>query len=159
MQDGGKVVYTGEESDGLFPGALGHVLARATSYAHVQWLEGKSRGKVSMVHADDLAPAKHYASTVAASLEDSLEVASLVSLASAQEAYDAMGEQGLISHLASGGHLASYSSLVEDALQQIVSGLQQDPVLRQLTAQMDPEEADEVYRTAAMTLISDSGEF
>jgi len=159
MQNGGKVVYTGDATDGLIPGVHGHVLAGAKSYAHVQWLEGEQRGTVSMVHTDDLAPAAHYANTVAASLEDSLEVPSLISLASAQEAYDSMGGEGLVSHLSVGGHLASYASLVEDALQQIVAGLQQDPVLRQLTAQMDPEEADEVYRTAAVSLISESGDF
>jgi hypothetical protein len=157
--NGDKVVYTGSEIDGLTPGVHGHVLSATAAYAHVQWLEGSRAGQVGLHSVDDLGEASSYSRTVAASLDDCLEVGSLVSLASAQEAYEETGSDGLVEHLASGGHLSAYASVAEDVLQQVTGLLQQDPVLHQLTAQMDPDEADEVLRRAAMTLLSDSGDF
>lgn len=160
MYNGEVMLYAGLETpEGLRPGVQGRVLSCTASYGHVQWLEGPCEGQVSTHLTEDLIPTRGGDGYITASLDDSLEVASLISLASAQEAYDAMGGQGLVSHLAVGGHLSSYSSLAEEALQLLVAGLQLDPVLRQLTASMDPEEAEEVYRTAAFTLISDSGDF
>jgi hypothetical protein len=157
--NGDEVVYTGVRERDLTSGVHGRVLSATAAYAHVQWLEGSRAGDVGLYGNDELAPAVSYHRTVAASLDDCLEVGSLVSLASAQEAYEESGSDGLVSHLASGGHLSSYSSVAEDLLQQVTAVLQQDPVLHQLTAQMDPDEADEVLRRAAMTLLSDSGDF
>lgn len=161
MYDGEMVTFIGLETQDspLRAGDRGRMLTCEASYGHVQWLEGGCQGQISPHDYDDLHPTGGRDQVVQASLNDSLEVGSLVSLASAQEAYDSMGDQGLVSHLASDGHFASYSSLAEDALQHVVAGLQQDSVLRQLTAQMDPEEADEVFRTAAKSLISDMGDF
>lgn len=160
MYDGEMVEFIGPEQRDLplRTGDRGRMLTCEASYGHVQWLEGGCAGQVLPHDYDDLNPTGGRDQVVQASLNDSLEVASLISLASAQDAYDAMGDQGLVSHLASGGHLASYSSLAEEALLQIVAGLRLDPVLRQLTSTMDPDEADEVYRTAAMSLISDMGD-
>lgn len=159
MRNGGEVVYTGTESEGLLPGVRGRVLVCTAAYAHVQWLEGARKGEVGLHRAEDLGSAGGPANAITASLDDSLEVGSLISLASAQEAYEETGGSGLVSHLASGGYLSSYSSVAEEVLQQLTSRLQQDPVLVQLTASMDPEEADEVYRLTARTLLSDSGDF
>ena len=159
MRNGGNVVYVGEEAEGLSYGVHGHVLSCTAAYAHVQWLEGARQGQVGLYMADDLEDASDYRSAVIASLDDSLEVGSLISLASAQEVYEENGGDGLVSHLASGGYLSSYSSVAEEVLQQLTSRLQQDPVLHQLTASMDPEEADEVYRLAARALLMDSGDF
>lgn len=159
MRDGEKVVYVGEGQDSLTYGAHGRVLSCTAAYAHVQWLDGPVQGKVGLYMAEDLKGTDEYQNAVTASLDDSLEVGSLISLASAQEAYEETGGDGLVTHLASNGYLASYASVAEDALQLITASLQQDPVLVQLTASMDPEEADEVYRLAARTLLSDSGDF
>lgn len=156
MRDGDKVVYVGEDAD-LF-GVQGRVLSCTAAYAHVRWLDGAQQGQIGLYMADALQGVADH-STVVASLDDSLEVGSLISLASAQEAYEETGGDGLVSHLASGGYLASYSSVAEEALQLITASLQQDAVLRQLTSAMDPEEADEVYRLAARTLLTDSGDF
>lgn len=159
MHNGGKVVYVGDADDGPGYGVHGHVLSCTAAYGHVQWLEGPQQGQVGLYMVDDLEDAPMPRSAVTASLDDSLEVGSLVSLASAQEAYEETGGHGLVSHLASAGHLAAYSSVAEEALQLITARLQQDPVLHQLTSSMDPEEADEVFRTAAHLLLSDSGDF
>jgi hypothetical protein len=161
MHDGGKVVYAGQEHQGLTPGTAGRVLSCTALYGHVQWLEGPHKGKVGLYPSEDLAtvgrlPSADPSRSVSASLNDSLEVGSLVSVASAREAYDSMGGDGLISHLAD--YLTVYSSLAEDALQQIISGLAQDPVIKQVIAQMDPEEAEDVLRRSAALLLT-SGDF
>jgi hypothetical protein len=160
MRNGDDVVYTGEPSMEVAPGERGHILSCTSSYAHVQWHLGHHVG----LHPTEELEVVAVLGTIEASLDDSLEVASssvgvIVSLASAQETYDATGGPGLVSHLASAGHLSVYASVVEDALQLITSALQQDPVLRQLSMQMDPDEADELFRRAATTLLTDSGEF
>lgn len=159
MHDGGKVVYAGQEHEGLTPGTQGKVLSCTALYGHVQWLEGPHKDKVGLYPIDDLAtvgrlPSADPSRSVSASLNDSLEVGSLVSVASAREAYDSMGGEGLVSHLASGGYLSAYSSLAEDALQQVISGLSRDPVIMQVTAQMDPEEAEDVLRRSAALLLT-----
>lgn len=165
MYNGDQVQYTGPATGGLVPGVRGRTLSCTASYAHVQWIEGARAGQVDPISNDDLEPVRAlanaigYPNAVTASLDDSLEVGALFSLASAQEAYEETGSEGLVSHLASGGFLASYSSVAEEALQLITARLQQDQALLQLTASMDPEEADEVYRLAARTLLSDSGDF
>jgi len=164
MHDGGQVIYTGPERDGLLPGVRGRVLSCTALYGHVQWEEGPRAGTVELLSVEDLATpgirsGAAYQGSVGASLNDSLEVGSLVSLASAEEAYDAMGSEGLISHLTAGGHLAAYSSMAEEVMQTLIAGLQQDPVLHQLTALMDPEEAEEIFRrTATLLLIDNSGD-
>lgn len=156
MHDGGKVVYAGQEHEGLTPGTAGRVLSCTALYGHVQWLEGPHKDKVGLYPAEDLATVGRLTPdptrSVSASLNDSLEVGSLVSVASAREAYDSMGGEGLVSHLAD--YLVSYSSLAEDALQQMISGLSQDPVIKQVIAQMDPEEAEDVLRRSAALLLT-----
>lgn len=160
MRDGDQVTYIGQDFyEALTDGDVGRVLQGGERYAHVLWSTGALAGKVDLYDVEDLRVVGAERCGVAASLDDSLEVSSLASLASAQDAYEETGGQGLAVHLASSGYLSSHASLAEEALQHVVTGLQKDPVLRQLTAQMDPDEADEVYRTAALTLISDTGEF
>jgi hypothetical protein len=158
MRDGDQIAYAAQGGEVLH-GTRGRVLRCTASYAHVQWAEGVKAGQVDLVPTEDLDRLSTSSNAVTASLDDSLEVGSLISVASAQEAYEETGGGGLISHLASGGYLASYSSVAEEALQLLTARLQQDAVLRQLTSSMDPEEADEVYRLAARTLLTDSGDF
>lgn len=154
---GDGVTYSGNGAEGVSLGTHGRVLSRTAVYAHVMWVEGELKGQVTLHRLDDLQ--MDQGRTVTASLDDSLEVGSLISLASAQSAYEESGGGGLVSHLASGGHLAAYASVAEDAFQMIAEALQGDPVLGQMTASMDPEEADEVYRLAARALLHDSGDF
>lgn len=163
MHDGGRVVYAGHEQEGLVPGMQGRVLSCTALYGHVQWLEGPHKGQVGLYPVEDLAavgrmPSSDPGRSVSASLNDSLEVGSLVSVTSAKEAYDVMGGEGLVAHLASGGYLSAYASLAEEALQQLVDGLSHDMVIRQVIAQMDPEEAEDVLRRSA-TLLLTSGDF
>jgi hypothetical protein len=156
----GKVMYAGAEKDGLVPGVRGHVLSRTAAYAHVQWTEGSCQGDVGIYALADLdMDAASEPGSITASLDDSLEVGSFVSMASAREAYEDLGGGGLVTHLAAGGYLSVYSSLAEEALTIVASRLQQDPVLQCLTASMDPAESDEVYRLAARTLMNESGDF
>lgn len=158
MHDGGKVVYIGLERDGLRFGDHGHVLSCTAAYGHVQWLDGDRKGEVGLHHTDDLQTVASAVSHIEASLDDSLEVGSLTTLASAQEAYEETGGDGLVSHLASAGYLSAHASAAEEALQLITASLQLDPMLRQLTSTMDPDESDQVYRLAARNLLIDSGD-
>lgn len=157
MRDGDQIAYAGRDEH-VPPGTVGRVLSCTAAYAHVQWTDGPAQGQVGLYSTDDLS-VLGYVSTVTASLDDSLEVGSLASLASVQQAYEETGGEGLVSHLASTGYLSSYASVAEEALALVTARLQRDPVLHQLTSAMDPDEADEVYRTAARTLLNDSGDF
>lgn len=164
MRDGGTVKYIGPWDENVRYGAQGHVLTCTSSYAHVQW-DGMRKGVVGLYHVADLEMVTGATGHIAASLDDSLEVGAsaeemglFTSLASAQEAYEETGGDGLVSHLASSGYLATHASVAEEALQLITASLQLDPMLRQITALMDPDEANEVYRLAARNLLIDSGD-
>lgn len=151
------VHYAGPPRDGLTPGTRGRVLSRTALYGHVRWLEGPCKGQVGLYPTEDLQSPSvpHSASLVDDSLRDSLEVGPLISLASAEEAYDSQGPEGLLDHLISTGHLASYASHAEDALTHMADLLEADPLLHRLTAHMDPDEAQMIYRTAARQLLTD----
>lgn len=153
MNDGATVRYTGPQSERLEPGTKGRVLSHTALYSHVRWLEGSSRGEVGLYPTEDLQALSVAHSGVDASLNDSLEVGPLISLASAEEAYDSQGPEGLLEHLVATGHLSSYASHAEDALSQMSSLLEADPLLHRLTAHMDPEEAQMIYRSAARQLL------
>lgn len=151
---GDAVIYTGPGSENLLPGTQGRALSRTAVYAHVMWSEGALTNQVTLVSTEDLAFTVAVR-TVASSLDDSLEFGSLSSLASAEDAYNESGGDGLVSHLASGGFLAAYTEVAEDAYQMVSEALRRDAVLRHVTASMAPEEADDVYRRAARALLTD----
>ena len=157
MHDGSSVIYVGPTREDLAYGTSGRVLTCTASYAHVQWSDGARQGQVDLHATEDLSFDDRH--VITASLDDSLEVGSLVSLASAEEAYTETGGDGLVTHLASAGHLTRYASLAEEALERLTAALGSDPVLRQLTSAMDPVEAETVLRRAAQQLFTDSGDF
>ncbi len=154
---GSSVSYEGDDTAGPEAGARGRVLSHTSVYAHVLWTEGRLGGQVTLHDVGDLRADLEY--TITASLDDSLEVGSLVSIASAQGSYEESGTDGLIAHLASGGHLGVYASLAQDARQMVADILRRDPLLMQVTAMMDPDEADGVYHLAAAALLQDLGDF
>lgn len=153
MHDGGYCTYAGQDQ-AVPAGTMGQVLSCTAAYAHVQWPDGR----VGLYPTDDLHPVEGR-SQVTASLDDSLEVGSLESLAGIQEVYEETGGEGLVSRLASSGYLSVYSSVAEEAFDFVTGRLQQDPMLRQLVAAMDPEEADQVFRKVAASLLNESGDF
>lgn len=160
MHEGSTVRYAGLQQDELTPGTRGRVLSHTALYGHVRWLEGPSQGQVGLYPIEDLQGLSGPSRTAGVdslheSLNDSLEVGSLVSIASAREAYDGEGLPGLLAHLVSTDHLNIYASCVEDALTQVMTSLTDDPLLHRLTAHMDEDEAQQLYRTAARQLLLD----
>lgn len=155
MHDNGdRVVYVGSDRDDATFGDRGLILSATAAYAHVQWTDG-GVGMYDLADLDTVSPDL----AITASLDDSLEVGTLVSLASAEEAYTESGCEGLVAHLAMNGLLSSYASLAEEALQLIEARLRLNPVIHQLVAGMDADEADQVVRKTAMVLLQDSEDF
>lgn len=150
MREGEEVTYVGPDTEGLRTGDVGTLmmLASATA-AHVQ---APNQG-IYLVDVYDLAPAT--ASRTVDPLADSLEFGGLTTFATRQ-VYDLGGSTGVINAMAQAGHLTGFGDIAEEALALVASRIRQDPSFRAVTASLEDEEAEDVLRTAAASLIVDA---
>lgn len=153
MREGAKVAYTGAEEGGLEVGDRGKVVSVDGNICHVLWTSG------AKVH--QITP--HYDSTLVTvtgasndhGLDDSLEVGSLLTF-SARNSFDAGGSVQVVSEMAEMGHLGTFSEIAEEALSLVAARVRQDPSFRMVTADLEEDEAEEVYRIASACLIRDA---
>lgn len=154
LHEGSKVSYTGVDMAGHALGDQGRVMAVSDSVAHVAWDTGHLAGQVVPVYDYDLVSlsARH---AVSDALEDSLEVGGLVSF-SVRRTYDTGGATAVLNEMAESGHLASFSSIAEQALGQVAHAIRHDASFRAVSADLDEEEAENVLRLASACLIRDA---
>lgn len=150
MRDGQKVVYTGFGDPNAVEGDEGRVLTASATSAHVKW----ANGQFSLVSVEDLSPAGGL--SVEAVLEDSLEFHGGLEVISARDVYEDQGPEGLINHMASTGHLASFPQIAEDTLDSISARLRQDPVFMAIVSTLDDADADTLVRMASLVLVRDA---
>lgn len=150
MRDGQKVVYTGFGDPNAVEGDEGRVLASSATGAHVKW----ANGQYSLVPIDDLAVPGGL--SVEAILEDSLEFHGGIEVVAARDVYEDQGPEGLINHMASTGHLASFPQIAEDTLDAISARLRQDLVFMSVVETLDDADADTLVRMASLVLVRDA---
>lgn len=149
MREGQVVAFTGYGGhEGQTLGDLGRVVSVDGNVVAVHW----ENGKVASVYDHDLAIQSRGGMT---SLDDSLDVGGLVTFA-AREAFDVNGPVGVVNALASGGHMAAFADIAEEALDLVASRVRSDPSIRAVTAQLDDEEGEAVIRLASAALIRDA---
>lgn len=153
LYDGCPVVYTGV-TDSLL-GAQGAVLIVDGRAAHVQWKTGSLAPHVSLVDAGDLEPLESRHGAVEAALDDSLEVAGLGTF-TARQIFEDGGPEALLNAMVESGHLASFTPIAEEALELVMGRLRTSAALQGVTAHLDPEDTEELVRTAAAVLIRDA---
>lgn len=152
IHEGQKVTYVGLADDGLQPGDTGRLLVIASAHAaHVQTATG-----VYLVPMEDLVEDRGRTAALAVDLlEDSLDYGGLATTA-VREVYDTEGSAGVISVLASGGHLSGFAEIVEEALTLVASRIRTDPSFRSVVATLDEDEAEAVVRQASASLIREA---
>lgn len=153
MREGAKVAYTGAEGDGLVVGDRGKVVSADGTVCHVLWSTGAKVHQITPHYEASLVTMSGF--TDDHGLEDSLDVGGLVTF-SARNSFDAGGSIQVVSELADLGHLAAFSEIAEEAISLISARVRQDPSFRVATADLDEDEAEQVFRLASACLIRDA---
>lgn len=148
--EGEVVAYAGEGDDGLAVDDRGKVLSAAGSGSHVMWSTGQRAGEITLTSNMDLIALRRPAVR-----DDSFESSGIVAFA-VRDTYDRRGEAGLVNALIEEGHFATLVPVAEEALQLVSSRLREDPSMREVLGQLDPEEGAEFIYLAASVLLRDS---
>lgn len=156
MRDGQRISYIGPPVEGLAMGDRGEVISAADRASHVLFHTGSRQGAVLFVNNFDLAaPQIKAAAKVDDGLDDSLEVGTL-SVHGARDIFEVEGEGGILNAMAEQGHLASFSTIAQEAQDLISTRIRNDPSFRSMASQLEDEEAEAVIRLAAAVLIRDA---
>lgn len=149
IPEGARVSYVGDGDDDLAVGDKGKVLSAAGSGSHVLWSSGARAGDITLTANMDLISSR----TV--DYDDSLDTGCLVSVA-VRETYDRGGEAALLNALNEEGHLATFAPFAEEALQMVASRIREDPSIREVLGQLEPDEGAEFIHLAASVLLRDA---
>ena len=149
-REGQRVAFCGYPGDGLAIDDRGKVLSRSEGSCHVLWTSGSRAGDVTLVLDDDLVGV-----TAAAHTYDDLDSGRLVSI-SVRRVFDGGGKVALLNALNEEGHLASFATIAEEALQAVAAGIRQDPSIQEVLASLEPEEGAEFVAFAATALLQDA---
>ena len=151
IREGSKVSYVGDGVEGLNVGDTGKVVAASGASSHVRWLTGARTGSVTLVEDLDLV----VGGKSAPSTYDGLDSGSLVSVA-VRDTYDVSGPVGLLNALNEEGHLATFASYAENALESVAASITSDPSMREVLAHLDPDEQGAFVTLAASVLLRDA---
>lgn len=153
--EGMRVSYIGDGSDGRILGERGQILAITGRAAHVKWADSS----ITLVDLNDLGklatPTRTAAVTPVDDLADSLEVGPVVAVGM-RGVFEAEGSGGVLRALAATGQLSRFASIAEDVRTFTERQVREDPDVRRVTAQLDPEEGDELVSVATLALLRDA---
>jgi hypothetical protein len=152
--EGSQVSYTGLDGSDLCQGDQGRVLSVDGAVAHVMWTTGTCASQVSPVYDSDLISLAAV-DGVSDSLQDSLDVSSLVSF-SVRQTFDSGGEVAVLNEMAEAGSLAVFGAIAEDALALVTSRIRADAAFHTVVAELDEDEAESVLRLASICLVRDA---
>lgn len=159
IREGQAVSYIGDGTRGVPLGAHGRLLAYATvRSAHVQWLDGPLRGQVTVHDVDEeLAPApqRFQAALQRDGLEDSLEVGP-ISATGTRHTFDVEGPAGVLTMMASAGRLSNFDTIADDVLLHTEGLIRQEASVREVLADLDDAEGDELVSLASRVLLRDA---
>lgn len=155
ISDGIRVRYIGTSDGPVAPGDQGSVLVASGHCAHIQWRTGAFAGQVHLHDTVDLEPLSPRQGALEDSLDDSLEVAGLGTF-TARQIFDEGGSEALLNAMADSGRLSSFQEIAEDALALVAERIRTSAAFTALASHLDEDEADDMVRTAAATLIRDA---
>jgi hypothetical protein len=156
LREGSRVSYVGDGSDGRSLGERGQILAINGRSGHVKWADSS----ITLVDLEfDVAPLASTTGAVRApardELDDSLDVGPIHAVGMAG-VYEREGGAGVLNALAGTGQLSSFASIAEEARFFVEQRVRQDPDFCRVTAQLDPDEADELISLASHVLLRDA---
>lgn len=142
-------------------GSQGEVLSLTGTGAFVKWVTGSRTGGVDLIDAMDLVEVpsrrRHEAMALPPSddLDDSLEVGFLPTTAAVQVQED-RGTPGLLTMLASEGRLRGLGNVAEEVLSVVAHRVRQDANVREVTSQLDADEAEDLIQLTALSLLQNA---
>lgn len=153
--EGQRVIYAGDTDPFQQVGATGKVIALSGQAAHVQWLDGPKVGQIDLTQQYELLPERTAAEQAPMSTFDSALDSPVTATLSVRATYDESGEEGVVNVLAEAGHLAMLSEYVDEAVGTLSARIRQDPMLGDVLAQLEPDEADCLISRVASALFTD----
>lgn len=161
LREGHLASYVGDGHGGIPLGAQGEVLSLAGSGTYVKWVTGSRLGAVDLVDNYDLVPVppRRQATAMALApsddLDDSLEVGFAPTTAAVQVQEDE-GTPGLLTMLASQGRLRGLANIADEVLSVVAHRVRQDAAVREVTSQLDPDQAEDLVRLTSLSLLQNS---
>src|SRR5690606_9284029 len=151
FREGQRVAYVGDGDHDLLPGDRGKVASAERDASHVLWTTGAQAGNI-IFHSnfDLISEGKGSRPTTVDSLDGPL-----VSVA-VRDTFERFGSTGLLNALNDEGHLSAFSGIAEEALEMVATKVRQEPAFREVLAQLEPEEGDEVVILASLALLRDA---
>lgn len=153
--EGESVSYIGMPYRGLQVGDLGQVLKSAGQGSHVHWKTGSLANQVILVDRDDLVPARAEGLMATAAsadgLEDSLDVGVPDQLSLPHLC--AMQGPGAVLTAIAHANPSDLVSLPDQIRQFTAERLAATATMREVTAQLDDEEAGELIRLATAQML------
>lgn len=157
LREGGVASYLGVGREGVSLGDKGEILAFAGSGAWVKWKTGSRQGDIVAVDRYDLAPAPRIGREAVQhdDLEDSLDVGPITTT-SMRDVCDAEGTTSVLNMLASSGNLPGFAEIADEALSFVSHRVREEPAIRNVTAQLDGEDAEELIQLASFAILRDA---
>lgn len=154
LHEGSRVSYIGDGRDGRVLGEHGTLLVRSGSKGTVRWEDSS----ISDAYLDDLAPVTRGRVAVrddSLGLDDSLEVGSIQAIG-VRGLFDREGSVGVLNAMATHGSLSGFSEIAQDALAYVAQRIRSEPAFREVVAQLDDDESEELFTTASQALLRDA---
>ena len=141
---GQRVAFIGPEDGGLEVGDTGQVVEAGNTGSQIRWTTGARKGVIDLIAHTHIVP-------TAVSQGDDLN-APLVAFA-AQDLCERSGPMAVVAALGRDGHLDNLDHLAETAVRLVAESLRNEPSIAEVTAQLDPVDAEELVTTAAVALL------
>ncbi len=155
LSDGAAISYIGDGHDGRRFGERGQLLTTSGRVAHVKW----SDHSITPHDVEDLAPVSlrgaARAPVVRDDLDDSLDVGPLVATGM-RAVLDTEGSTGVLNAMASAGSLGEFPAIAEELVGLAEQRIRTSASFREVAAQLDDDEFDELSRLAAHVLLRDA---
>lgn len=148
LAEGTKVSYVGDEDEGLSVGDTGKVISAAGSGSHVLWSTGARTGDITLEHN------MHLVANGKSFSYNSFE-GQLVSIA-VKDVFESRGSVGLINVLNEEGHFATFAPIAEEAVRHVAAQIREDPSIKEVISQLEPDEGAEFVSLAASVLLRDA---
>lgn len=152
-REGAAVSYIGAEVDRTL-GERGVLVAISGRHGHVQWADRS----ITFEDLDDLGMVGRTATVHEAArdeLDDSLEVGTPAT-AGLRTVFETEGAPGVLTRLASTGQLSTFAQIAEETRGFVQERVRSELDSRQITAQLDPEDADDLITLASDSLLRDA---
>ncbi len=148
--DGQKVSFVGDPSpDTPAIGDVGIVVSAGNTASHVRWMSGVRAGLYDEMGHMEIA-------ATASTVTDTDSFSGRIVTFSVAEVQARAGARGLLDELNDRGHLGGLEAIAEEAMGLVAARIRTDPSIREVLAQLDDEDGDDLVALATVALLQDA---